>query len=505
MLLSGFARRDFENRTALIFLDRYLTYGEIAAEGRRVAVGLQSIGIRKGDRVALHLKNSPQLFACLLGCWWIGAIAVPIRHWQSATMMISWCNYLGVVCLLVEESLVEKVGPHLSELNSCRAIVSTALVPSTNGMKPWSALVDNDGNHKRIAVDAREPAIILHTSGTTARPKAVGQSPHALRARAHGQLQHLPFGSEDVVCVFSDCSHSFGLHVMATPALAVGAAVLLVPEFEPAAILRKMTKHGATVTGGAPGYLRGLLEAARRETDSRAPKLRFVMSSSDKLPESLYREWRKVFNAPLIEGYGMTEACGNILFNRPDDVGVGTVGQPFPGVRIRIVGPDGRDVPDGTAGELWCAGDFLFSGYWNDPAATRRAMMEGWFRTGDQAILDRDGRYRIVGRTGLMIKRGGIFVSPYEVEAALTRHPAIAECIAIGAPSERWGQEVEAFLVLKKAIAAADLYAHAAVALGEPSRPVRFWSVPSIPRTPGGKVARGNITELRALARPLTE
>jgi acyl-CoA synthetase (AMP-forming)/AMP-acid ligase II len=134
-LLSAFGRRDFEDRTALIFMGARLTYGEIAAEGRRVATGLQSLGVRKGDRIALHFKNRPQLFASLLGCWWAGAIAVPIRHWQSAAMTISWCNYLKVVCLVVEEALTEKVGPHLAELISCRAVVSTSKTPRSTGIQ----------------------------------------------------------------------------------------------------------------------------------------------------------------------------------------------------------------------------------------------------------------------------------------------------------------------------------------------------------------------------------
>jgi long-chain acyl-CoA synthetase len=505
MLLSAFDRREFEDRTALIFMDRYLTYGEIAREGRRVAAGLEALGIIKGDRVALHFRNTPQFLSSLLGCWWIGAIAAPIRHSESAAMAISWCNYLGVACLLVDESLVAKMAPHLSELISCRAVVSTAIVSSTTDVQPWSALVDHDGDDKQVAVDEREPVIIVHTSGTTARPKAVGLSRRALIARARAQLEHLPFGPEDVVCVLTDCSHNFALQSMMTPALGGGAAVLLFPEFKPAHVLREMTKHGATVTGGAPALLFALLETARQDIESHAPKLRFAMSSSDKLPERLCGQWEDVFNAPLVEGYGLTEACGNILYNRPGDIGVGTVGRPFPGVRIRIVGPDGRDVPGGAMGELWCAGDFLFTGYWNDPDATRRVMTEGWYRTGDQAIRDPDGRYRIVGRAGFIIKRGGIPVSPYEVESALTQHPAIIECMVTGVPSERWGHEPEAFVVMKQMISVADLHAHAAAALGEASRPVRFWSVPRIPKTPAGKISRNDIGELRALARLLTE
>src|SRR5262249_25012640 len=128
-----------------------------------------------------------------------------------------------------------------------------------------------------------------------------------------------------------------------------------------------------------------------------------------------------------------------------------------------------------------------------------------WYRTGDHAIRDRDGRYRIVGRAGFIIKRGGIPVSPYEVESALAQHPAIVECMVTGVPSERWGHEAEAFVVMKQIISVADLHAHAAASLGEASRPVRCWSVPRIPKNSAGKVARIDLGELRASARLLTE
>lgn len=504
LFLDAFERHDFESRTALIFLGRRLTYGEIAAEACRVAAGLQSFGVHKGDRVGLYFRNCPQLLASLIACWRVGAVAVPIRRWQSAEMTVSWCNYLGVVCLLIDEALEEKLAPHLEQLISCRNVVSTAAEPSI-AMQRWSALVANDGHHARAAVDEREPALILHTSGTTARPKAIAHNLRGLNDRARALLQHLPIEPEDVVCVFSDCSHAFGLNVMAAPALAAGATVLLIPEFDPKAILREMSKHGATVMGGAPGYLLSLLDEARKGVDLGKSKLRRALSSSDKAPENLHREWPEVMGIPLLEAFGMSEACGTVFSNRPGDIGVGTVGRPLPGVRIRIVGTDGRDVADGTEGELWCAGEFLFIGYWNDPEATQRAVVDGWFRTGDQVVRDDHGRYRIVGRTGLMIKRGGIFVSPYEVEAALAKHPAIRECLAVGMPSERWGQEVETFVVLQEPISAADLQVYAARVLGEPSRPVRYWSVPHIARTAAGKIARSDIDKLRAAASLLSE
>jgi long-chain acyl-CoA synthetase len=501
-LLSTFERRDFEHRAALIFLGERITYGQLAAEARRVAAGLQSLGLRKGDLVALHFRNCPQFLASHLACWWIGAVAVPIRHSESAAMVISWCNYLKVSCLLVQDVLVEKVAPHLSELASCRAVISSALAPGTSAILPWSVLVDNDGDFQHVTVNEREPGLIVHTSGSTARPKAVAQHLHGMYARVCAQLEHLPFSPDDVVCVFSDLSHGFGLNVLAMPTFAVGATLLVVPYFEPLSILREMVKQGVTITGGAPAYLDDLLHAARQE--SPATKLRFAITSADKCPAPLQRAWGEVFKAPLLEAFGITEAFSGLFMNRPDDICPGTVGRPIPGLRVRIVGPDG-DVPEGSVGELWLAGEYLFAGYWNDPDATQRAMVGDWYRTGDQAIRDHEGRYRIVGRTGFMIKRGGIPVSPFEVEAALAEHPAIAESLVRGVPNEKWGQEVEAFVVLRHRISVADLHAHAAATLGEPHRPVRFWMVPAIPKTSLGKVMRSDTTNLRASAQLLTE
>src|SRR5262249_55449032 len=240
LLLSTFERGDFEKRAALIFLGERITYGQVAAEARRVATGLQSLGLRKGDLVALHFKNCPQFLASHLACWWIGAVAVPIRHSESAAMVISWCNYLKVTCLLVQDALVKKVAPHLSELKSCRAIISSALASSTRAIQPWSFLVNNDGDYQHVTVNEREPALIVHTSGSTARPKAVVQNLHAMYARVCAQLEHLPFRPEDVVCVFSDISHGFGFNVLTMPTLTVGATLLMVPEFEPPSILREI-------------------------------------------------------------------------------------------------------------------------------------------------------------------------------------------------------------------------------------------------------------------------
>jgi acyl-CoA synthetase (AMP-forming)/AMP-acid ligase II len=497
VFLSAFERPDFERRTAIIFRDRKYTYGQIATEARLIAGGLQSSGIRPGDRIALYMRNSDQFIPAYLACEWIGSVAVPIRYSEAGVFAISWCNHMGVKSVIADDELIESITSHASELTSCRSVVTPlqARIAAPNPEK--YPHVVNDG----------KPLLIVHTSGSTAQPKAVMQGLDALNAHARAMIEYLPLRPDDVVCVVSDLSHGFGLNTLATLSFAVGAAVLVFnqSEYDDETIIHEMTKQGATIVGSNPVRFRRLLLAARRLAELHSvelPKLRFALSSTDKLPDDVAIQWKEIFGTPLLECWGMTETCSCVLFNRPGDHEVGTVGRPIPNVEVRIVGSEDRDVLDGDVGEMWLAGDFLFSGYWNDPEATQRATYGGWFRTGDQFIRHPSDRYRFVGRGGYSIKRGGILGSVFEIESAFMRHPAVAECVAVTVPSKEWGQDIELFLKLRSSVSAIELRAHADMTCGIFMRPSRYWSVSAIPETSAGKVAR-NIEKLRAAAEPL--
>jgi long-chain acyl-CoA synthetase len=479
MFLSAFERPDFAERTAIIFRGDKFTYGKVAAEARDIAGGLQSLGVCQGDRVGLHFRNSDEFVASYLACYWIGAVAVPLRYHESTDLLIPYCNDLSVKCVMADDRLVDRIASRVTELTSTRTVVT-----------PLQAKIGFDETkYRRVANDGK-PLLIVHTSGSTARPKAVMQGLHALTTRAHALIEYMPFRSDDVVCVISDLSHGFGLHTLATAGFAVGAAVMIFDqaEFDARRIIHEASREGATILGANPTNLRRLLRVVRDASE--LPKLRFALSSTDKLPDDVALQWQEVFAAPLLEAWGMTEACSCVLFNRPDDHKIGTVGRPLPIVQARIVGTDGRDVPDGDVGELWLAGDFLASGYWNNPEATLQALSDGWLKTGDQFIRDPSGRYRFVGRGWHIIKHGGVGVSPFEVESAMMRHPAIAQCVAIGVPSDEWGQDVEVFVTLRSPVSAAELRLHAAETLSLAGRPARYWSIPAIPETSAGKVAR---------------
>jgi acyl-coenzyme A synthetase/AMP-(fatty) acid ligase len=490
MFLNAFDRAEFAERTAIIFGSRKVTYGQVAARAADIAGYLQLLGVSQGDRVGLHFRNSDDFVASYLACYWIGAVAAPLRYNQSADFIISYCNDLGVKCVMADDRLVDKVASRSTELISTRIVVT-----------PQGMTIDKT-KYRRVAHDG-EPLLILHTSGSTARPKGVMQSLHALTGRTHALIECMSFRADDVVCVVADLSHGFGLHNLVAPAFALGAAVMIFDQMESDAslIILEASRAGATVLGANPTNLRRLLRAANDA--SVLPKLRFAMSSADKLPDDVALQWQETFATPVLEGWGMGEACGCALLNRPDDNEIGTVGRPLPAVQARIV-TDGRDVADGEIGELWLAGDF-FSGYWNDAGATRHAFSDGWLKTGDQFTRDQIGRFRYVGREWHVIKHGGVKISPFEIESALMRHPAIAQCVAIGVPSDEWGQDIEVFVTLRFAVSAGELRLHATKALSPVGRPAKYWSVSAIPETAAGKMARNTKDYADAGAKPLPE
>lgn len=489
MFLNAFEREDFAERPALIFRGRKVTYGQVAARARGIAGGLQALDVGQSDRVGLHFRNSDEFVASYLACYWIGAVAAPLRHHESSDFIISYCNDLLVKCVMADHRLEEKIASRSTELIS----TSTIITPPR---------ATDEARYRRVAHDGK-PLLILHTSGSTARPKGVMQSLEAVNTRTRSLIEYMSFRPDDVVCVVADLSHGFALHNLVGPAFAVGAAVMIFDQTESDAshILREASREGATILGANPTNLRRLLRAAH---DAPAlPKLRFAMSSADQLPDDVALQWQDAFATPVLEGWGMAEACGCAVLNRPDDYEIGTVGRPLPTVQARIV-TEGSDVADGEIGELWLAGQF-FSGYWNDLEATRRAFSDGWLKTGDQFTCDPNGRFRFVGRESHVIKHAGVKMSPFEIESALMRHPAIARCVAIGVPSDEYGQDIEVFVTTRSPVAAGELRLHAIKTLSPVGRPAKYWAVTAIPETAAGKTSRNIKDYADAGAKPLPE
>lgn len=496
-----FNRKDFSDRTALITSSQTFTYGEVAAQAERVAAGLWALGVRKGDRVCIYVSNSPPFMPLLYATWQIGAIAAFVDIYNPAPRLIAWCNFIEASCLVVDGARMEAVAPHLPALSTCNAIISTGAEATAPGVLPWSALADHRGPTPRVTVDGNDRLVIIQTSGTTAQPKGICHTLDSFNNRLASHLVCPPFSPDDVVCPMSPLSTVAGLNATSLPALALGGSVLLFTNaYDPASAFEQIAQQGGTIVMAGPPRIYGLTQAARSRPDLRT-KLRIGLTGGDKLSEPVRRAWDECFGVPLLEGYGISETLGGVLINMlGDEDHAGNVGRAFPGIEVKIVADDGREVPDGTAGELWCKSDFVFSGYWKQPELTREVLVDGWYKTGDLAVRTSSGIYRILGRRDSLIMRATLNISPVELESVIQTHPAIKDCMVSGFPSEQLGQDVEAFLVFDGQLPLAEFKAYLMERLGAAFCPSRFWSIAEVPKTSMGKVDRRAAEQLRTQA-----
>ena len=504
-VLHLFHRKEGRERVALITPAATYTYGETAEEIDRIAAGLWAHGIRKGDRVGMHIANTPQLLQLTVALWRLGVTSVFLDIYHGPARIVAWCNHTEVSAVVVEAGKLGDVAPYLKELSPARPVFSTGVDVSVPGVLPWTALTEGHPPAPPVTVEESDLLLIIQTSGTAARPKGICHTRHNLDARLRSHLQCPPLRPDDVACPMSPLSTVAGLNACALPALAVGGKVLLLmSSFDPGNALEQMVKMGATVVMGGPSRVHGLIQAARARPELARTSLRFALTGGDKTQEALRRDWDETFGLPLLDGFGLSETLGGVLINRLDDPDhAGNVGTPFPEVAARLVGEDGQDVPDGTPGELCVKCDFLFTSYLNEPERTRDALVDGWFHTGDLAVRDAGGRFRILGRRDHLILRGTLNISPLEIEAAILDHPAVADCMVAGFPHEVLGQEVEAFLVLREPRSLEEIKDPVFDRLGPSMCPSQFWSVAEIPRTSQGKVDRKAAGQLRAHATPL--
>ena len=348
---------------------------ETADEIDRIAAGLWALGIRKGDRVGVHVANTPQFLQLTVALWRLGVTSVFIDLDHGPARNVAWCNHTQVSALVVEEDKLADVAPHLKELSPATPVISTGVELGVAGVLPWNALTEGHAPAPPATMEESTQLLMIQTSGTTARPKGICHSLHNLDARLRSHLECPPFSPDDVACPMSPLSTVAGLNACALPALAVGGKVLLLlRSFDPAIALEQIVKARATVVMGGPWRVHGLVEAATARPELARTSLRFALTGGDRTPEPLRRAWDETFGVPLLDGFGLSETLGGVLIKRLDDPDhAGNVGTPFPAVEARLLGEDGLDAPDGSPGELCVKCDFLFTEYLGEPQRTRDA------------------------------------------------------------------------------------------------------------------------------------
>ena len=472
-----------------------LTYAELFDRARRLAAGLAGRGLGKGDRVAFFLGNRPEFVVAYLAVLALGAVGVPINLAYRRREIAHMLGDAEPRLLLTEESQL----PVLSELApEERGRVEVILAGDFDRIGGDPASLDMP------AIDGDDLALLLYTSGTTGRSKGAMLSHTNILATVTDLLAAWAWEREDVLLLTLPLFHTHGLIVGLTTALVAGATVHLHSRFDAVRVAAELAApgdRGATLFFGVPTMYVRLVEELRRTDVAPAlgpalGRLRLFCSGSAPLSPETFEAFRELTGHAILERYGMTETGMNLSNPYAGPRVPGQVGMPFPGVSIRVVDREGRDLPPGREGDLLVAGSNVFSGYWRAPEKTAESFVQDdlgrrWFKTGDLAKRDpATGAVTLLGRSSELILSGGFNVYPREVEEVLAAYPGVREAAVVGRPHPEWGEVPVAYLVAEREIEEDELVAYLKGQLAGFKVPRTFRYVETLPRNALGKVQK---------------
>jgi long-chain acyl-CoA synthetase len=477
--------------TAVKLNERALSYAELDRAARGVAASLWERGIEPGDRVALMVPNVPEFTVAYFGILYAGATVVPLNVLLSAPEVSYHIEDSGSKLLIAH--------PFFKEPASKGALGCGVHVVWTEG-ESERHLPEMVAAAPIRAVHATSPddiAVILYTSGTTGQPKGAELTHSNLLLNAALVVPRLiPLDQNDVALGALPLFHSFGQTCIQNACIAGGATFTLLPRFTPQEAFEIMERDGVTVFAGVPTMYFALLH---HESDRAydLSKLRYCLSGGAPMPVDVMTAFEKKFPVQILEGYGLSETSPVASFNmfdRPRKVG--SIGYPVWGVEMAILDHADRPVQEGERGEICIRGHNVMKGYWKRPEASKEAMRNGWFHSGDIGIRDEDGCYRIVDRVKDMIIRGGFNVYPREVEEVLYTHPAVVEAAVIGVPHESHGEEIKAVLALAKdqTVTEAEVIAFCKERLAAYKYPRIIEFVEALPKGPTGKILKRQLS-----------
>ncbi|PYT90634.1 MAG: long-chain fatty acid--CoA ligase [Acidobacteria bacterium] len=489
------------NRPALIEPSGTWTYKQLSLASASARAWLLDSGVRPGDRVMIVCENCRAFIAILLALAELDAWPVLANARLSAREIDQVREHCGARRVIYTTSISHHAREHAKRHGA--SILDVAEIGRI-GEGPLNETVETE------PVDTKGPdavAALIYTSGTTGQPKGVMLTHRGVLFVAAISAQIRSLTPEDNLLGVLPMSHAVGLSVVLLGTLLTGATLQLSSRFDPVAVLSALEKDQLTIILGAPAMFGLFVEYAKLKglRSMKFRSLRIIASAGAPLQAAIKSETEALFGLPLHNGYGVTECSPTIAQTRVEsprtDLSIGRV---FPGVEVKLIGPDGQPVPDGGVGELCARGPNVMKGYYRAPMETRAAIdAEGWYNTHDLARFE-NGNLFIVGRSKELIVRFGFNVYPAEVEAAFTTHTSVLRCAVIGRPAEsEGGEEVIAFIQLAKdsKLTADELANHAAQQLAPYKRPSQIFFVDTMPVTPTGKIVKDELAKMAAPAR----
>ncbi|GAA1971462.1 ATP-dependent acyl-CoA ligase [Amycolatopsis minnesotensis] len=465
-----------------------LTFGQVHERTGELAAALRGLGVRAGDRVAVMLRNEPAFPLLWLALAKAGAMLVPVNtnyRELDGAHVLKHSGARFAIAAPEFTGLLEKIAPGTAVE---RVLTPDELEPGSTG--------------EEFTAVGEQPANIQYTSGTTGAPKGCVLPHRYWTTLARGLVTDQPGVSDSDVLLTAQPFHYIDPQWNVALGLAAGATLVVLDRFHPSTFWAKVREHGVTWFY-CLGLMPTLLLRADEAPEDRAHRVRAISASA--IPRDLHAELERRWGVPWYEAFGMTETGGDLRVGPSDHdeaVGTGCIGRPTRDREVMIADGSGAPVPRGETGELLIRGIGLMHGYHDDPEATARAFRGGWFRTGDLAHMDGEGRVYYVGRTKDMIRRSGENISADEVERALLLHPDVRLAAVLAVPDELRGEEIQAYVVVRdgERLPPDELAEFCAAKLAYFKVP-RYWAYrDSLPLTPSERVAKG---ELRKAANPL--
>ncbi len=520
--LAKTAERDPE-QTAFVTADKRLSWHEVLFAVDRAADMFWQLGIRKGDRTAVVLRNSPEFIISCFALAKLGAVAVPVNFMVSKeeeiTFILTNSACKGVV---TEKEYIKNYVPLKKKIPGLKFIVSTDFTGIDGVVDFWHYLKHahyHPQTQKNLA-DEHDTVCILYTSGTTGNPKGVLLSHHNMIENAKAGIAHMEPTKKDVFMALLPMFHTFSWIGDVVVPILLGSKTLIVKSITPPKLwLQAMGREGVTIMIAVPQIYNVLSKEARGLKKFFLKfwsfrKVRLCLSGAAPLSHTVKHTFDKTFGIPILEGYGLTETSPIVSITPVKNKKHGSVGKPIPGVKVRIMGEDGRHLPAGEEGEICVMGPNITKGYHENPQATRELFTEdGWLKTGDIGVLDTDGFLFIRDRKKDMVIVKGLKVFPAQIEHTLCAHPKVQECAVIGIPDGSGNETMKCFCVAKpdEKLEKAEIQVYIKANLDPYKRPREVEIVKALPKNSMQKVLKRELLKkelekrMKAAAQHLAE
>ena len=484
------------DKVALITAEGDVTYGRLASLVAGVAAYLRELGVAREQRVLMVMDDSAAFHATFLAAMRIGAVPVPVNPMDRPDNYPYYLSDSYAKVVVIDAGQLERWTATLDDVHV--AVAGGGVGPHAD----FDAVVAERAGELPPPADTHrdDMAFWLYSSGSTGRPKGVVHAHRDIGVTVDTYARHvLRIGAADVCCSTTKSFHAYGLgNSLSFPLSVGGSAVLMRGRPTPERIFHTVGRVGPTLFFSVPALYAAMLKASGAE-DANFTSVRACVSAAEALPAAVLARWQETIGVPILDGIGSTEMLHIYCSNTIADLGPGTSGRPVPGYQLRLVDPRGSDVPAGTPGDLLVRGDSCAAFYWHQYEKSRECMRGEWFYSGDRYVETGEGRFTYLGRADDMMKVGGLWVSPADVEACLVRHPEVSEAAVIGVTVEDRSR-IKAF-VIRRALSsdqdalAEELRTWCKASLRRYEYPHLIEFVEDFPRTATGKVQRFKLRE----------